>query len=41
MLERIVVSWTSLICGYASRDYPEEAASLFFKILTLFELHMD
>nr|POE86015.1 selenocysteine se-methyltransferase [Quercus suber] len=28
MLERNVVSWTSLICGYASRDCPDEVFGL-------------
>ncbi|KAK4587394.1 hypothetical protein RGQ29_024198 [Quercus rubra] len=33
MLERNVVSWTSLICGYARRDCPEDAVSLFFEMV--------
>lgn len=33
MLERNVVSWTSLICGYSRRDCPEEAVSLFFEMV--------
>ena len=35
MLERNVVSWTSLICGYARRDCPEEAVSLFFQMVEM------
>ncbi|KAK6117190.1 hypothetical protein DH2020_049069 [Rehmannia glutinosa] len=31
--ERNVVSWTSLICGYARRDRHQEAVSLFFKMV--------
>ncbi|PSS01425.1 Pentatricopeptide repeat-containing protein [Actinidia chinensis var. chinensis] len=33
MSERNVVSWTSLICGYARRDWPREAVSLFFEMV--------
>lgn len=33
MLEKNVVSWTSLICGYARRDHPREAVSLFFDMV--------
>jgi pentatricopeptide repeat protein len=33
MLERNVVSWTSLICGYARRNCPEEAVYLFFEMV--------
>ncbi|KAI3469604.1 hypothetical protein Pfo_026267 [Paulownia fortunei] len=33
MCERNVVSWTSLICGYARRDWHQEAVSLFFKMV--------
>ncbi|GAV80613.1 PPR domain-containing protein/PPR_2 domain-containing protein/DYW_deaminase domain-containing protein, partial [Cephalotus follicularis] len=33
MLERNVVSWTSLICGYARRDCPKEAVSMFFEMV--------
>ncbi|CBI26289.3 unnamed protein product, partial [Vitis vinifera] len=33
MSERNVVSWTSLICGYARGDRPKEAVSLFFEML--------
>ncbi|KAF4352515.1 hypothetical protein CsatB_013143 [Cannabis sativa] len=33
MAERNVVSWTSLICGYARRDLPKEAVSLFFEMM--------
>lgn len=33
MLERNVVSWTSLICGYARRELPKEAISLFFEMV--------
>ncbi|KAK7819798.1 pentatricopeptide repeat-containing protein [Quercus suber] len=33
MLERNVVSWTSLICGYARRDCPEDAVSLFYEMV--------
>lgn len=33
MLARNVVSWTSLICGYVRRDFPEEAVSLFFEMM--------
>ncbi|XP_059625053.1 pentatricopeptide repeat-containing protein At3g22690 [Cornus florida] len=34
MLKRNVVSWTSLICGYARRDQPKEAVSLFFEMVS-------
>ncbi|KAL3812585.1 hypothetical protein ACJIZ3_013853 [Penstemon smallii] len=33
MPERNVVSWTSLICGYARRDLHKEAVSLFFEMI--------
>ncbi|XLS90857.1 hypothetical protein HN51_066865 [Arachis hypogaea] len=33
MLERNVVSWTSLINGYVGRDLPKEAVSLFFEMV--------
>ncbi|ESW29103.1 hypothetical protein PHAVU_002G043500 [Phaseolus vulgaris] len=33
MLERNVVSWTSLINGYAGRDLAKEAVSLFFQMV--------
>ncbi|KAF5466105.1 hypothetical protein F2P56_016060 [Juglans regia] len=33
MLDRNVVSWTSLICGYARTGHPEEAVSLFFEMV--------
>ncbi|KAL2229935.1 pentatricopeptide repeat-containing protein At3g22690 [Sesamum indicum] len=33
MCERNVVSWTSLICGYARRESHKEAVSLFFKMV--------
>ncbi|KAL2508943.1 Pentatricopeptide repeat-containing protein [Forsythia ovata] len=33
MHERNVVSWTSLICGYARMDQPKEAVSLFFEMV--------
>lgn len=33
MPERNVVSWTSLICGYARRENPREAVSLFFDMV--------
>ncbi|XP_028070187.1 LOW QUALITY PROTEIN: pentatricopeptide repeat-containing protein At3g22690-like [Camellia sinensis] len=33
MSERNVVSWTSLICGYARRDRPSEAVSMFFEMV--------
>ncbi|KAK7405923.1 hypothetical protein VNO78_07535 [Psophocarpus tetragonolobus] len=33
MLERNVVSWTSLINGYAGRDLAKEAVSLFFRMV--------
>ncbi|XP_021897056.1 pentatricopeptide repeat-containing protein At3g22690, partial [Carica papaya] len=33
MLNRNVVSWTSLICGYARRDCPQDAIALFFKMV--------
>ncbi|XP_058106184.1 pentatricopeptide repeat-containing protein At3g22690 [Magnolia sinica] len=33
MPERNVVSWTSLICGYAHRDSPEDAVSLFWEMV--------
>ena len=33
MSERNVVSWTSLICGYARRELPKEAVSLFFEMV--------
>lgn len=33
MCERNVVSWTSLICGYARGDRPKEAVSLFFEMV--------
>ncbi|MED6182303.1 Pentatricopeptide repeat-containing protein [Stylosanthes scabra] len=33
MLERNVVSWTSLINGYVGRDLPKEAVSLFFQMV--------
>lgn len=33
MLERNVVSWTSLINGYAGRDLAKEAVSLFFEMV--------
>lgn len=33
MPERNVVSWTSLICGYARRGLPKEAVSLFFEMV--------
>ena len=33
MSERNVVSWTSLICGYARGDRPKEAVSLFFEMV--------
>jgi len=33
MRERNVVSWTSLICGYARRGCPEEAVCLFFEMV--------
>ncbi|PON80007.1 DYW domain containing protein [Parasponia andersonii] len=33
MPERNVVSWTSLICGYARRELPKEAVSLFFEMV--------
>ncbi|KAL2486904.1 Pentatricopeptide repeat-containing protein [Abeliophyllum distichum] len=33
MYERNVVSWTSLICGYARMDQPKEAVSLFFEMV--------
>ncbi|KAL0457174.1 UNVERIFIED_CONTAM: Homocysteine S-methyltransferase 2 [Sesamum latifolium] len=33
MCERNVVSWTSLICGYARRERHKEAVSLFFKMV--------
>lgn len=33
MLERNVVSWTSLICGYARTDSSSEAVALFFQMI--------
>ncbi|KAF8388092.1 hypothetical protein HHK36_026758 [Tetracentron sinense] len=33
MSERNVVSWTSLICGYARGDHSREAVSLFFEMV--------
>ncbi|KAL8504012.1 hypothetical protein ACS0TY_022661 [Phlomoides rotata] len=33
MSERNVVSWTSLICGYARREWHQEAVSLFFQMI--------
>ncbi|BFG13924.1 hypothetical protein CerSpe_001980 [Prunus speciosa] len=33
MAERNIVSWTSLICGYARRQLPKEAVSLFFEMV--------
>lgn len=33
MLERNVVSWTTLICGYARRELAKEAVSLFFEMV--------
>ncbi|KAL7144771.1 hypothetical protein ABFS83_07G034500 [Erythranthe nasuta] len=33
MSERNVVSWTSLICGYATKDWHQEAVSLFFEMV--------
>nr|DAD47914.1 TPA_asm: hypothetical protein HUJ06_017851 [Nelumbo nucifera] len=33
MSQKNVVSWTSLICGYARRDNPREAVSLFFDMV--------
>lgn len=33
MLDRNVVSWTSLICGYARRELPKEAISSFFEMV--------
>ncbi|GMH18835.1 hypothetical protein Nepgr_020676 [Nepenthes gracilis] len=33
MPKRNVVSWTSLICGYARGDSPKEAATLFFRMV--------
>ncbi|CAL8073932.1 unnamed protein product [Prunus armeniaca] len=33
MAERNIVSWTSLICGYARRQFPKEAVSLFFEMV--------
>lgn len=33
MCERNVVSWTSLICGYARREQHREAVSLFFEMV--------
>lgn len=33
MLERNIVSWTSLICGYCRRHMPKEAVSLFFEMV--------
>lgn len=33
MLERNIVSWTSLICGYGRRHMPKEAVSLFFEMV--------
>ncbi|KAL0348881.1 UNVERIFIED_CONTAM: Pentatricopeptide repeat-containing protein [Sesamum angustifolium] len=33
MCDRNVVSWTSLICGYARRERHKEAVSLFFKMV--------
>ncbi|XP_038877935.1 pentatricopeptide repeat-containing protein At3g22690 [Benincasa hispida] len=33
MLERNVVSWTSLICGYARTDSSREAVALFFQMI--------
>ncbi|KAK9289028.1 hypothetical protein L1049_017499 [Liquidambar formosana] len=35
MPKRNVVSWTSLICGYARRDCPKEALSLFFEMVAV------
>ncbi|XP_024190689.1 pentatricopeptide repeat-containing protein At3g22690 [Rosa chinensis] len=33
MLERNIVSWTSLICGYGRRNMPKEAVSLFLEMV--------
>lgn len=33
MLEKNVVSWTSLICGYARTDFSSEAVALFFQMV--------
>lgn len=33
MSDRNVVSWTSLICAYARRDFPKEAVDLFFDMV--------
>ncbi|KAA8548666.1 hypothetical protein F0562_000350 [Nyssa sinensis] len=33
MFDRNVVSWTSMICGYARRDQSKEAVSLFFEMV--------
>ncbi|KAM7259892.1 hypothetical protein ACFE04_015633 [Oxalis oulophora] len=33
MRDRNVVSWTSLICGYARKDCPKEAVELFFEMV--------
>ncbi|PRQ49693.1 putative tetratricopeptide-like helical domain, DYW domain-containing protein [Rosa chinensis] len=33
MLERNIVSWTSLICGYGRRNMPKQAVSLFFEMV--------
>ncbi|XP_008224272.1 PREDICTED: pentatricopeptide repeat-containing protein At3g22690 [Prunus mume] len=33
MAERNIVSWTSLICGYARRQFPKQAVSLFFEMV--------
>ncbi|XP_052189535.1 pentatricopeptide repeat-containing protein At3g22690 [Diospyros lotus] len=33
MIDRNIVSWTSLICGFARGDRPREAVSLFFEMV--------
>eukprot|EP00268_Persea_americana_P004369 TRINITY_DN11385_c0_g1_i12.p1 TRINITY_DN11385_c0_g1~~TRINITY_DN11385_c0_g1_i12.p1 ORF type:complete len:840 (-),score=149.10 TRINITY_DN11385_c0_g1_i12:395-2914(-) len=38
MPERNVVSWTSLICGYAHVDCPQEAVSLFWEMIRMDEV---